>query len=171
MWTVRISDGKVLSHQLYDTTYADLAVSRDAALIAANSAHATGYIAGPTAAHTIIRRTADGSLIASFDPSYEVLGFSADDQFALVATSPYASGVATHLAVVDVRTGHVVWSYSGDQELSRIAVEPAGAGFAIMLQTPNDQNVHPSVSVLLVTPYGASPAQIAIGIPGNFLRP
>jgi hypothetical protein len=166
MWVVRISDGKVVSHRLYDTTYSDLAVSRDASLAAVNSARSTGYLAGPTAPNTVVESTTNGATVANLDPTYGVLGFSSDDKFALVATSPYAAGVATHLAVVEVATGNVVWRYDGDQMLSGFAVEPTGAGFAVMLQLPRDQNAHPTVSLIFVSGDGQ-----AHPVPGQFDHP
>lgn len=166
VWVVRISDGKVLQHHLYDTTYSDVAASPDTTLVAVNSAASTGYLAGPVAAETLVTRSSDGSVVARLNPSYEVLAFSADDSQALVATSPYVAGVKTHLATVDLASGNVIWQYIGDQELSGFQANPAGAGFAVMLQTPSDQSAHPSVSLMFVSGTGQEH-----DVPGSYLRP
>lgn len=166
VWVVRISDGKVLSDHTYDTTYSDVTASSDGALVAVNSAKSTGYLAGPTAPSTRVIRASNGSLVASLDPSFGVLGFSADDSLALVATSPYASGVATHLAAVDLTTGKVIWRYDGDEYLSGFFIEPIGAAFAVMLQPVSDSDPHPTVSLTIVYRDGRSS-----GPPGTFLHP
>jgi len=165
-WVVRISDGKIMSHRTYDSTYSDLVSSTDGRLIAANSAKSTGYLAGATAPNTLVIRTSDGSTVATLDPTYGVLGFSADDSVALVATSPYASGVATHLAAVELATGNVIWRYDGNEYLSGFFIESSGAAFALMLQQVSDRDPHPTVYVAMVYRDGTSYALV-----GTFLHP
>jgi len=168
VWIVRISDGKVLADRTYGSyTASDVQSSRDATLVAINTARSSGYIgAGPTEGRTLITKASDGSVVATLDPSYSVLGFSADDKVALVATSPYAASVATHLAAVELAGGNVIWRYDGTQELSGFMIEPAGTAFAVLLQSPNDQAAHSDVQLVIVYADGRS-----ITLPGTYLHP
>jgi len=100
------------------------------------------------------------------DPSFEVLAFSADDSEALVATTPWASGTSTHVALVEIATGRVIWRGDEKAYLSGVLVEPVGAAFALLFQDPSDTTLHPSVNVLIVPIDGR-----VFGIPGRFVRP
>ena len=168
MWVIQLSDGKVLSKTGY-TSGAELGsvtASGDATLVAENSSKSHGFIGGPTAPHTVVRRTVNGSVVASLDPSFEVLAFSADDSDALVATTPWATGADTHVALVEVATGRVLWRGDEKAYLSEVLVEPVGAAFALLFQDPNDSGLQPSVYVVLVPVDGR-----AFEIPGRFVRP
>jgi hypothetical protein len=167
MWVIQLSDGKVLSKTGYTsgTELGSVSASADATLVAENSSKSQGF-SGPTASHTVIRRTIDGSVVASLEPSFEVLAFSADDSEALVATTPWATGSATHVALVEVATGRVLWRSDDKANLSRVLVEPVGAAFALLFQDPTDTNLHPSVYVVVVRIDGSTS-----GIPGRFVRP
>jgi len=167
VWVVRLSDGKILLREEHDRNQlADIVASRDGLLIAENSNRLTGYIGGPSAAKTIIRRTSDGSVVTSLEPTIGVRGFSADDSLMLVTTSPWASGVKTNMAAIEVATGKVVWHTEAADEFSGFFTEPLGAGFAIMFKSIYDQAPHPTVYIVMVFTGGASH-----GPPGTFLHP
>jgi hypothetical protein len=105
-------------------------------------------------------------VVATLDPSFAVLAFSADDSEALVATTPWAAGTETHVALVDVATGRVLWRGDEKAYLSRVLVEPVGADFALLFQDPSDATLHPIIYVLMVPVDGRT-----YGIPGRFVRP
>lgn len=166
LWVVRISDGKILEHAAYAAgQVANIVASPDASLVAVNSAASTGQVA-PAAASTRILRTSDMSVVASLDPSYGVVAFNSDDSLALAYTTPWASGVATHLALVDVRSGSVAWHYAGGKELGGLFVQPGGRDFAVMLESLSDQGPGASVDLRLVHADGTSTA-----VPGAFVHP
>jgi hypothetical protein len=167
VWVVRLSDGKVLLRHAYDrNVMAGIAASFDGSLLAESSSKSNGYLGYPSAPNTVVRRTSDGSVVATFDPTIGILAFSADDQVVLVSTSPWAAGVPTHLAVIDLATGKVLWRDDRSTELAGYFVEPAGSAFAVMLQDPSDQSLHPRVWIAMAYVQGPSPA-----IPGRFVRP
>jgi hypothetical protein len=167
VYVVRISDGKILLQQNHSANLlVDVTASPDGSLIAENSSRSSGYIAGPTAPNTVIRRSSDGSVVKDLDPTYGVLAFSADDSVALVNTSPWASGVATHLALIKVDGGDVVWRYDGGEEYGGALVQPGGSSIAVILTSPSDQSGHPSVDLLVVRADGSSTT-----IPGKYVRP
>jgi hypothetical protein len=166
IWVIRISDGAVMSHHLFDATYSDLAPSGDGTLIAVNSARSTGHLAGPTAPSTLVQRTADGSVVRALPPADAVLGFSADDSLALVATTPHASATPTHLAVIDVATGNVIWRLEDGQYLAGFLAAPFGAAFALMLGATSDSDPHAAVNLALVHADGKSSS-----LPGAFTYP
>jgi hypothetical protein len=167
MWVIQLSDGKVLSKTGYTSgpELGSVSASTDATLVAENSSKSQGF-SGPTAPQTVIRRTIDGSVVVSLEPSFEVLAFSADDSEALVATTPWATGSATHVALVEVATGRVLWRSDGKANLSRVLVEPVGAAFALLFQDPTDTTLHPAVYILIVPVEGR-----VYGIPARFVRP
>jgi hypothetical protein len=165
VWVVRMSDGKILAHHTYAANQlANIVASGDGALIAENSAKSSGQIA-PAAPSTIVRRVSDMSAVLTLDPSIGVLGFSSDNSMALVTTSPWAAGVPTHMALIEVQTGRVLWRYAGSQELAGFLAQPNGKGFAVMLKGTADSSMHPSVSVVMVRGDGS-----AIAIPGSYVR-
>ena len=143
MWIVRISDGKVLSHTTLSNSLANVVASRDGLFIAENSKRSTGGATGPS---TIIRRVADRSVVATLDPSMGVLAFSGDDSLVIGYTSPWVDG-PIHLAVVDLRSGKVVWRYDGPEGLGSFLAQPNGIDFAIALK----------VVPLQPTPCGSTP--------------
>jgi hypothetical protein len=160
VYAVRLSDGAILLHQTHAANLlADIMASSDAALIAENSSKSSGYIAGPTAPDTTIRRLSDGSVVATLDPTYGVLAFSRDDSLALVSTSPWASGVATHLALIRLSDAGVLWRYGGDEELFSVWVRPDGQDIAIMLQAPGSTLTMSPVDVVIVHPDGSATSQ------------
>ncbi len=160
-------DGKLITHTTYTNGKALLNVvaSPDGTVVAENSGQSTGGV-GPFAPSTVIRRLSDGSVVASLDPSIAVLGFSADDSLALVSTTPGNGRGFDHIAVVEVKTGRVIWRYEGPSVLRGFYTEPIGAAFAVMLQNPSDQDAHTKVSVVMVFVDGKSG-----GIPGAFVHP
>jgi hypothetical protein len=165
VWVVRMSDGKVLAHHTYAANQlANIVASGDGALIAENSAKSVGQIA-PAAPSTIIRRASDMSVVLTLDASIGVLGFNSDNSAALVYTTPWAAQVQTHMALIEVQTGKVLWRYEGSQELAGFLAQPNGKGFAVMLKGTADSGMHPSVSVVMVRGDGS-----AIAIPGSYVR-
>ena len=137
LWVIRLSDGKILTHATYSDTdrqlLANVIVSRDASLMAENSARSTGQL-GVTATSTLIRRVSDGSVVAILTPEKAVLAFSGDDSLVLVNTTPWVDGVPTHFAVIDVQSGQVRWVYEGQEVLGRFLAEPDGPYFTIALK-------------------------------------
>jgi hypothetical protein len=95
-----------------------------------------------------------------------VIAFSADDSVALVATTPWAIGSATHVALVEIGTGRVLWRGDENAYLATVFIEPIGADFAVLFQDPSDTTLHPTVYVLMVPIDGR-----VFGIPGRFVRP
>lgn len=171
-WIVRISDGAIVKHEIYPADQlADIVPSGDGSLLAYNSNLSTGYLLGGTAPKTTIRRASDGSLVTNLDPSMAVVAFSADSSRALVTTTPWASGVATHLAMVDVSTGAVLWRYDTAGELAAYRVQPNGESFAVMMQSTSDQSaklpsLHSPIELVIVHPDGKSTL-----LPGQYLEP
>jgi hypothetical protein len=155
-WVFRISDGKLLAHRTFPADQlVNFVASPDGALIAENSAKSTGQIA-PAAPSTIIRRVSDMSVVATLDPTVGVLGFNGDHSMALVATTPWASGLATHLAVIDVHSGAEKWRSDGTEELTAFLAQPDGKDFAIELQSPSDTAQQVFVDLLIVHSDGTS---------------
>jgi hypothetical protein len=143
IWVVRVSDGKVLSHTTYSNSsspLSNLVASRDVVYIAENSTKSTSQI-GDGAPSTIIRRVSDKSVVARLDPSMAVLAFGGNDQSVLVTTSPWVGQQPIHLAIVDLRSGNVLWRYDGPETLGTYLAEEGGnldqavgPGFAIGLK-------------------------------------
>jgi hypothetical protein len=157
LWVVRITDGGILSHRTYPANQlVNVTASHDGALIAENSGKSSAQLA-LAAPSTIIRRVSDMSVVATLDPSMGVVGFNSDDSLALVSTTPWASGVATHLALIDVRTGGVLWRYDGTQELSSFLAQPDGRDFVVLLKDS------PLVDIIFVHADGT-----ATQIPGRY---
>jgi hypothetical protein len=160
VYVVRISDGTILLHQSHPAdTLADITASPDGALVAESSNKSTGYLAGPTAPNTIVRRVADGPVVATLDPSFGVLAFSSDDSVALVNTSPWASGVATHLALVRLADSAVLWRYDGSEELFGHWVRPDGQDIAVLLQAPGPTLTRAPEDVVIVHPDGTATSE------------
>jgi len=165
LWVVRISDGKILSHRTYAANQlSNFVASPDGALIVENSAKSVGQIA-PAAPSTIIRRASDMSVVLTLDASIGVLGFNSDNSVALVYTTPWAAQVQTHMALIEVQTGKVLWRYEGSQELAAFMAQPNGKDFAVMLKGTADSGMHPSISVVLVRSDGSTTT-----VPGNYVR-
>jgi hypothetical protein len=177
-WVVRLSDGTILSHQTFPANVlsetiiygapqlAGIVASPDGTLVAENSAGASGSLLGGAAPSTTIRRTSGGSTVLSLDPTFGVIAFSRDDSVALVSTSPWAAGVPTQLAVINIQTGTVIWRSGGQDKLTAVQEQPDGTAFALFLQDAHDTNLHPTVHVLIVQATGAT-----IAIPGVFSQP
>jgi len=168
LWVIQLSDGKMLTHRAYTdngTQLGPLAASRDGSLIALNSIKSSGGTNwfGPTQ----VVRASDGTLVATLDPSFGVLAFSADNTYALVTTAPELNGQPTHLAVVELPSGNIVWRYDGNEWFAGFFTNPAGPGFAVMLQNPSDPGgAHPTVDVVIVN--GTSEPLI---VPRHYQRP
>jgi hypothetical protein len=162
-WLIRISDGKILSHRSTPAgQLANITASLDGALVAENSGKSSGQIAA-AAPSTIIRRASDMAVVATLNPTIGVLGFNSDDSLALVTTTPWASGIATRLAVINVQTGAVLWRSDGAEEFAGFLAQPGGTDLAIMLKDPTDSSLHASVNVVIVHGDGS-----ATSIPSRF---
>jgi hypothetical protein len=135
LWVVRISDGTILSYHTYSggSVLGGVVGSRDSVLIAENSSQAT-VPQGATAPSTVVYRVSDRSVVATLDPTMNVLAFSGDDSLVLVTTSPWVGGQPIHLAVIDLRSGGSVCRYDGPETLGAFTAEPDGTGFAVALK-------------------------------------
>jgi hypothetical protein len=167
LWVIRLSDGKILAHRTYAANQlANISTSPDTTLVVENSAKSSGQIAA-AAPSTVIRRASDMSVVRTLDASAGVLGFNSDSSMALVNTSPWvSSGVPTHLQLIEVQTGKVLWHYEGDEVLAGLPLaQPNGKDFALMLKGTADSTQHPSVTVVLV--HGDGTATV---IPGSYVH-
>lgn len=165
-WVVRLSDGRILRREAFErNAIADIAASPDGKLLAESSNTAVGYVQRGAAAHTTITDASTGANVATLPDTYDVLAFSADDSVALVTTSPWVSGAPTHLALIKVESGVVVWRYDGDKEYGGRWIQPGGSSIAVMLQSPAEQSMHVAVGVVIVHGDGSS-ATIA----GTYVR-
>ena len=137
IWVVRISDGAILSGRaLVANDIGNISVSSDGKLIAENSSKSDGYLLGG-AAQTIVRRAADGSVVVALNPTYNVIAFSADDTVALAATSPLVEGQATHMALLRVADGAVIWRYDGPGQFDGRWIQPNGSDIAVAVREPH----------------------------------
>lgn len=165
-WLIRLSDGRVLGHSAFHPNAngaASIVASPDATLEAEN--------AGPSTPSTYIWRNPISSglkIAATLDKSVTVLAISADDSAALVTTAPDVQGQPSHLAVVDIATGRLVWSYDGPDEYAGSGTEPSGAGFAIRLKTPT--NIGTAVTPIHVVIVRGDGTSVAIRGEFNVVR-
>ncbi len=165
-WTVRLSDGAVLRHEAYPAgQLAGIVSSADGSLLAYNSNRSSGYLPAGAAAGTVIRRTADGAVVETLDPSIGILAFSGDGKTALVTTTPWAAGVKTSVGLLDLSTRTVFWKMEGG-ELAGFLAEPGGGGFALLWKEVGDQDAHPQIGVYLVGTNGRDGF-----LPGRYLQP
>ena len=167
IWVVRISDGKTLKHETHPADeLGSVVASPDCTLLALTSSKSAGYIAGPTAATTNVTRLSDGATLMKVDPSIGVLAFSADNRTMLASTTPWVAGAPTHLAVLDVQSGQVLWRYDGNETFAGFFVNPSGSGFAVMLESSITTGAHPVVDVIVIAGDGQSRL-----VHGTYLRP
>ncbi len=136
LWVVRLSDGQFLAHHTFEATALVTVVSSvDGMYVAESSSYAHGL--NPRgAAKTTIRRVSNWSAAATLDPSFQVLTFSADGSLVLVTTQLDTGQAGSHVAVVDWRSGRVVWAYAGPESLYRSIAQPGGSDFALALRAP-----------------------------------
>jgi len=148
-WVVQLSDGRILSQRKFDANMlSGIVASGDGSLIAESSAKADGQIA-PAAPSTIVRRSSDGAVVATINPSYAVLALSGDNSVALITTTPWASGVRSNIGVLDLASG-TVFESTENGELSSFLVEPGAKAFALLWKEVGDQSAHPRVRVYLI---------------------
>jgi hypothetical protein len=167
VYVVRLSDGAVLLHQSHPAnSLADITASADGSLAGESSNKSTGYLMDGPAPNTVVRRVADNAVVARLDPSYGVLAFSRDNSLALVNTSPWASGVATHLAVLRLSDMAILWKYDGNEELAGSLSRPDAPGFAVLLEQPTAQVAHTSVDIVIIASDGTAPT-----LPDRYVRP
>jgi hypothetical protein len=136
---VRLSTGKVTSLYTYTTPeqLSNVVASADSTLIAENSSQSIGQLQGQNAPTTVIRRVSDRSVVATLPPTMGVLAFNSDDSLLLVTTTPWAGGLPTALAVIDVQSGQTLWTYTGPGMFGNAIAEPNGRDFAIYVRNPN----------------------------------
>ena len=167
VYVVRLSDGGVLLHQSHPAnSLADITASPDGSLIAESSNRSTGYLMDGPASNTVVRRVTDNAVVATLDPGYGVLAFSHDNTLALVNTSPWASGVATHLAVVRLSDRAILWKYDGSEEFAGSLSRPDAPGIAVLLEQPTAQISHTSVDVVIIAADGTATTP-----PDRYIRP
>jgi hypothetical protein len=156
LWTVRLSDGKVTSRYTYPNAeeVSDVVASADGSYIAENSSKSIGQLMGQTAPSTIIRRLSDRSVIATLDPSIGALAFSNDASLVLAFTTPLVGGMPTQLAVIEVRSGRTVWTYSGPGMFGGSVAQPGGRDFAIYVRRPGVVDL--LTDVMIVRPDGTA---------------
>ncbi len=136
LWVVRLSDGKFLAHHEYEgTALVTVVANVDGTYVAESSANAQG-LNPKGAARTTIRRVADWTVVATLDPSFQVLDFTSDGSLVLATTQLDSGQAPSHLAIIDWRSGRVVWRYVGPESLYRSTVEPDESGFALALRAP-----------------------------------
>jgi hypothetical protein len=138
---VRLASGQVFSLVNYATPelLSNVVASSDSKFIAENSSQSIGQIAAG-APNTVIRSTSDRSVVTTLPPTMGVLAFNSDDSLVLVTTTPWAGGVPTALAVMDVHSGQTLWTYSGPGMFGNVIAEPNGRDFAIYVRKPNVQD-------------------------------
>ena len=162
-WIVRISDGTILAHRTYPADQlANITASIDATWIAENSGKSSGQVA-PAAPSTVIRRVSDMAVIATLDPTIGVLGFNSNDSLALVTTTPWASGITTSLALINLQSGAVLWRSDGTEEFAGFRAQPDGTDMAVMLKGPEVTGVDPPLNLVIVRSDGG-----ATSIPSRF---
>ncbi len=147
MWVVRLSDGKVLSHNAFADSLSNVVASSDGALVAENSSQSTGQLP-QGAASTIIRRVSDRSVVATLAPTIAVLDFSGDDSLMLVSLTPMVGGQASHLAVMDSR-GQTVWTDDGTAAFGGSVALPGGRDFALIYASPGAQTIQPATVIIV----------------------
>jgi len=136
---IALSTGRILYQQSYAGLGARIASSRDGRYLAEQT---PPYEVGQLTAVTMIRRTADGRVVARIDTN-RVVGFSSDGT--RVVTVPYFAGPVPFLAgagpflagtgpnnaqLVDWQTGKILWTQTVDGPVRAMA-EPNGTGMAI----------------------------------------
>jgi hypothetical protein len=147
---VKLSTGKVTSLATYATPalLSDLVASKDSTLIAENSSQSVQPQNAPMAPSTIIRRLSDQSVVLTLAPNMGVLAFNSDDSLVLVNTSPWAGGTPTAMAIIDLKSGQQLWSYSGPGMFGNAIGQPGGSDFAIYVRKPAVED--PLVDLMIV---------------------
>jgi hypothetical protein len=132
---LRLSNGQVVSRNIYDSqgSISNVVASADSILVAENSSKSIG-LQSQTAPSTLIRRASDRSIVATLDPTMGVLAFNSDDSLVLVYTTPWAGGLPTALAVIDVRSGRTIWTYNGPGMFGNAIAQPGGRDFALYVR-------------------------------------
>jgi hypothetical protein len=142
LWVVQLSSGKVLTHSVYtDSSVISVVGSSNGVLVAENAPQSAGQEFLHQATWTTVLRLSDRSIVARLDPSLGVVAFNSDDSLALVTTEMWVGGSPTHLAVIDLRTGHRIWEYDGPDMLDTSLSQPGGRDFALVLRAPNSADL------------------------------
>ena len=103
------------------------------------------------------------AVIATLDPTIGVLGFNSNDSLALVTTTPWASGITTSLALINLQSGAVLWRSDGTEEFAGFLAQPDGTDMAVMLKGPEVTGVDPPLNLVIVRSDGG-----ATSIPSRF---
>lgn len=145
LWVLQESDGKVLSHHIYDPgALSQVVASTDGQYIAE-----TAY----DGSSTQVRRVADWSVVATIGKA-TVIRFSGDDSRVLIGQQDVQGRVQAP-AVVEWQTGQLVWQDDpGPAFLGRYIAEPGGSSFAIAHPT-SDQYPSPA-NIVIVDGAGAA---------------
>ncbi len=166
IWVIRLSDGVVLSHHIYDPSQqlGSVVASPDGAYVAESSSAsvATPNFTNPHAPSTVLRRVADWKVVLTLPAQAQVLGFSGDDTHVLISKQPSESGGLVHLEIIDWTVPHGVWNYDGPEALDRFTARPGGGDFALALIDPS-LRASPPDRVLLVHADGTT-----TDIPGHY---
>ena len=134
LWVMKLSNGAILSHRaLPGLSATNIVASGDSTLMAVNST------IQPTSQPTAIVRVSDGTSVATLDATMSVLAFSGDDSLVLVTTGGWINNQPTHLALVNLRSGQILWRYNGTESLESFVAQPGGTGFAVALKAHNSQ--------------------------------
>lgn len=145
-WVIHLSDGKVLLHAQVPAGVINVVASKDGDYLAENAS---------TAKSTRVIDLSSGQ-VTNLDPKLWVLAFTGDDKVALVTPQAWTAGSPTRLEAIELATGRVLWTYAGGQELQAFYMQPGGESIALTLKRPGDQDLHPSVSILIEGPDATS---------------
>ena len=66
----------------------------------------------------------------------EVLAFNGDGSLVLVATNGWVGGQPTALAIIDLKSGQSIWSYTGPGMFGNALAQPGGRDFAHLRRKP-----------------------------------
>jgi hypothetical protein len=138
---IALSSGRVLYQQVYAGTGDRIVSSRDGRYLA-DLTPAYDAQGQQLATPTMIRRIADGRVVARLDNQW-VVGFSWDGM--RVVTAPFVTfvtGVGTEaVRLVDWRTGKVLWQQLGGPPVNAMA-QPNGPNMVIAIGSPQGGDVN-----------------------------
>ncbi|HXJ47997.1 MAG TPA: hypothetical protein VNF91_02395 [Candidatus Acidoferrum sp.] len=94
-------------------------------------------------------------------PTAGVLAFNSDDSLVFVYTTPWVGTAPTALAIIDVKSGHTIWTYNGPDMFGNVLADPGGRDFAIYLRKPGVEA--PLTDLMIVHADGT-----AVGFPRRY---
>jgi hypothetical protein len=133
LWSIRLSDGHVMSQRTYASSYlASIVASRDATLVAENIPFATHVprLTAPTS--TVVRRVSDWQVLFTLPGSSVARGFS-DDDSRVLAVWPLTAGGQILTEIIDRTSGLVVWHSQSNQELRSFETNSGTGDFALAM--------------------------------------